>query len=575
MIPSFLDIKNFLRNNRYLLAIGAAALFAELAYAVLNLSVLPMYVKYVLHQEEKLGLILSTFLLTEAVSRPAFGALGDKIGRKPLMLAGPAITAVTAYLTIYLHGPFAVLGVVGLRAIDGFGSGALWPSAFAAIGDLVPEKNRSAAMSMLNVTYMSGLALGFLMGGAVNDIFHTYYASFYLVSILLIMAVVVIALFLPKRIQNSGIEPLHGEPLEVRTLEEPVEFKLGNILRSFKSVPDMIMLACVIFLGMGMLYPIVKLYAVEHLGMSETQFGVVVAPIAAIMGISAVPLGSLGDKYGKCVAVCWGLFASAIAMWVLALFRSIVLALMSGAVLALGFTVAFPAWMALVSSATSGSRRGEVLGAVGLAQGLAAIAGTALGGYIYSSDIFSLPRLGVVNYNLPFWLSAILLSIGAVMSFTWVCKRESGVEGICIVRPWQRRFVVVSAIVGAVSLIIWIGYRYTQPVAPDRVAWLWIQQLVRDKPEAAMEYVVLEHAGWDGEQVTLQSAETFSTWKREHQARYTVFFPDRRSAERARVPVKFTFPGNRSRFVYVTLCRTESGEWSVCGLSPRRPTPPV
>ena len=316
----------------------------------------------------------------------------------------------------------------------------MWPTAFATIGDIVPEENRSAAMSMLNVTYMSGLALGFLMGGVANEHFSNkwvlgvyirpYTASFYLVSILLALSVAVMLVFLPRKIgvghpRGPGG---HAQHMELTTHDEPTAFKLSTLSRSFKEVPDMLVLACVTFLGMGLLMPILKLYAVEHLGMSETQFGGAVAPIAAAMGIFAVPLGRLGDRFGKCSALSWGLLGSAAAMWMLALVRSQLVAALAGIIIGLGFTVAFPAWMALVASATDSTRRGEVLGAVGMAQGLAAIVGTILGAFIYHSDSLSFPRLGVEYYNVPFWFSAILLSAGTVIAFTWVTNTHAHKE---------------------------------------------------------------------------------------------------------------------------------------------------
>lgn len=566
MVPGISVIKQFIHNNRSLLSLGVAALLAELAYAILNLSALPMYVTFSLKQGHTLGLIISTFLLTEAVSRPAFGALGDRIGRKPLMIAGPVVTAITSILTIKLQGPYVIIGLVILRAIDGLGSGALWPTAFATIGDIVEEKNRSVAMSMLNVTYMSGLALGFLMGGAVNEYFHTYAASFYLVSLLLILSAIVMLVLLPKRMGKHHSVPEHV-PIELPGYEEPNEFKLSKILRSFKEVPDMLILACVIFLGIGALMPIIKLYAVEHLGLTEIQFGLAVAPIAAAMGIFAVPLGRLGDKYGRCVAVCWGLFGCALAMWVLALFRSIILAATAGIVIGFGFTIAFPAWMALVSSATSPNRRGEVLGSVGMAQGLAAIIGTSFGGYIYSSDLLSFPRLGVVNYNVPFWFSAILLSIGTVMSFTWVASRHCQKDVGGGIKDWQRKFVVVMSLIGLASLLIWIGYRYTRPVAPDRVAWSWVQQLVRGRPDKAQKFTMDHYdKGWDGELASKKASDRFHSWKEKRDARYTVLFPTTVTNNYAHVPVKFTFPGNKVKIEYVWLCKMPSGEWKVCGL---------
>lgn len=568
---TFSLLKKFFRNYRPLLGLGTAALLAELAYAILNLSALPMYMKFVVHAEQYWGMVFSTFLLTEAVSRPGLGALGDRIGRKPLMVAGPAVTAVTSYLTIVLHGPFMIPGLILLRAVDGLGSGALWMNAFAAIGDLSKEDNRSTGMSLLNVTYMGGMALGFLLGGMVNEHFHSYLASFYLVSALLGLSVVVMLFSIPARLGGRGVELIHGEPLEL-PIETPATFKLSNLVRSFRELPDMVVMASVTFLGMGMLTPIVKLYAVEHLGLTETEFGKLVAPIAAAMGIFAVPMGRVGDRYGKCFAVCWGLLASAAAMWALALFRSTTIAGIAGIVIGIGFITAFPAWNALVVSLTSAERRGEVLGSVGLAQGMAAIVGASLGSLIYASDVLSFPRLGVVNYNVPFWFSAILLSAGVVMSFTWMrsrhCSREPG--GVSAA---QARGVVVLAAVGLAALAVWIGYRYTQPVPPDRVAWAWVQQLFRGKPEKALKFVApRDDAKWDGGRATRRYAGIYHRWKKTLEARYTVGFARTSGRGLAEVPVRFVLKGGIVRTERIRLRKMEDGEWKVCGVLSGAPT---
>lgn len=578
MFPSITRIRESLHEYRSLLVLGCAALLAELAYAILNLSAMPMYVDKGLHQFSHYGLIFGTFLATEALSRPALGALGDRIGRKPLMVAAPAITAVTSYVTILVGGPMVVPILIGLRALDGLGSSALWMNAFASIGDIVGEKHRSTAMSVLNVTYMGGMALGFLLGGAANDYFHTLHASFYLASILFALAFLVMLIFFPKG-------KVHHADIHIGDLSHPIELVkeaeskavqrlrafwkwLLSILSSFKEVPDMVVMAIVTFLGMGMLTPIVKVYGIDHLHLTETQFGVAVAPIAAAMGIAAVPLGHLGDRYGKTTAVCWGLFASSIAMWMLALSRNLYVAGCAGVLIGLGFTIAFPAWNALVISITDPKRRGEVLGAVGFAQGMAAMCGTLVGPLIYKSDALSLPKLGVVNYNVPFWISAILISAGTVICFTWVLnKRAVGVPGEHITIR-QRRMVVGGAIFGLLALCAWIGWRYTMPVAPDRVAWSWVQQLGRSKPEKAMKYSLAESPGWDGRATAYAKARQYHRWIHHDKWTYDVGHPDYDGDDRASVAVSF-LRGKKTREQIVTLCKTKPrGEWKVCGVRP-------
>lgn len=558
MIPIASDITGFIHKYKFVIALGFAALFAELAYAILNLSAMPMYVTYTLKKGDYLGAIISTFLLTEAVSRPWFGALGDKIGRKPLMIAGPAITAVTAYLTIRFQNPFILLG---LRALDGFGSGALWPSAFAAIGDIVEEENRSTAMSVLNVTYMGGIAMGFYLGGKVNEIFQTYAASFYLVSVLLVASVLVFLFFFPAKAGK-----MHHAHIDLPGHELPSGFKLSNFLRSFREVPDMLVLACVTFLGTGILMPVVKLYAIQHLDLTEVQFGLAVAPVAAAMGIFAVPLGRLADMWGKTVAICWGIFACAVALWVLALSRSLILAGSAGVVIGLGFTIAFPAWMALVSSSTAPNRRGEVLGAVGMAQGLAAIVGTVAGSFIYNSDIFSFPHLGIVNYNAPFWFAAILVSIASVIAFTWVCKRHADKDR-GYVKPWQKKLVLAMAVLGLLSLVSWITYRYSQPMQPETVAWQWVHELVKNKPQKAARFTVDNFGStWNGKDASKKAAKLFVHWEKKESASYRIMAPEKAAGGRIDVPVKFVFPGNIIKMQHVLVCRTKPTEWKVCGL---------
>jgi len=563
--------REFLREYRALLVLGGAALLAELAYAVLNLSAMPMYVNG-LGQFSHYGLIFGTFLAVEALSRPALGALGDRIGRKPLMLAGPLLTAVTAYLTIVYRGPFIVPYLIGLRAIDGLGSSAMWMNAFAAVGDVVGEKHRSAAMSVLNVTYMGGMALGFLLGGAVNDYFHTLNASFYLSSALFVMAFLIMLFFFPKL----------GKPhhVEIPGHESHVDLHLSGLRRmfhSFAEVPDMVVMAVVTFLGMGLLTPIVKVYGVEHLHMSETGFGLWVAPIAAAMGIFAVPLGHLGDRFGKTTAVCWGLLASSLAMWILALFKSLLLIGVAGIVIGLGFTVAFPAWNALVISSTDARRRGEVLGAVGLAQGLAAMAGTLVAPHIYESDSLSFPNLGIVNYNVPFWISAILISAGTVICFTWVCRKRVVPGSGDRIGARQRVLVVALAIFGLVWLGSWIGWRYAMPVVPDRVAWSWVQRIAQNKPHKSEKYALARARGWDAVEVARAKAGEYNEWIYKQHGSYHVDPPRYISDNTARVEVIFRIPEKengkisvRFRTETVVLCKTNPrGEWKVCGVEPR------
>ena len=143
---------------------------AELGISILNNSALPIYFTQGLKiPTGTYGLLMIPFFISEVLFKSPLGVLADRFGRKPLMLGGALVTVFTPLIFITTHyDPLAVTAVITLlvfgflRALDGLGQAALWPSLYAYVGDVVAEKKRGAAMGVLNVVYMVGLALSFL-----------------------------------------------------------------------------------------------------------------------------------------------------------------------------------------------------------------------------------------------------------------------------------------------------------------------------------------------------------------------------------------------------------------------------
>src|SRR4051812_41281893 len=81
------------------------ALLAEIGYAVLNISTMPVYLRATPTPswisngrgfgESVIGLVLVAFLLSEAIFKSPMGHLADRIGPKKLMFIGPGISVVT------------------------------------------------------------------------------------------------------------------------------------------------------------------------------------------------------------------------------------------------------------------------------------------------------------------------------------------------------------------------------------------------------------------------------------------------------------------------------------------------
>ncbi|MCH7944417.1 MAG: MFS transporter [Armatimonadetes bacterium] len=381
-------------RQRKVVSLLAIALLAELAYGVLNISAMPVYLKYDRgFPEGTIGLIIVAFLLSEAVFKTPMGALADRFGRKRLIVIGPIITIFTALATLAVPHDIGDLEPViffGLRALDGIAVAMLWPAAFALVGETVRDDQKQEAMSMLNMCYLVGLALALPIGGLVNDLIGPSLADFtgrrspslYLAALICLGVSIAAYAILP-----SGREIRQKVQRAKRDRSSPsAEFR--KVLATARSIPGYMFVGGLTFMGIGFPLAIVKIFAEDQFKMSETQFGMLVFPAVIAMALLAVPMGRFGERIGRHKAVHVGLAMCGAGMAFISIgaiapaMRTWYVFAIGGVPIGIGFLLTIPAWYASVSE-LSEERRASNIGAVMTAQGLGAIVGTFLGSQAY------------------------------------------------------------------------------------------------------------------------------------------------------------------------------------------------
>lgn len=353
------------------------ALFAEIGYAMLNLSTMPIYLKEDRgFGESVIGLVMVTFLFFEAVFKSITGHIADRFGTRKLMIAGPLISVGTSLISIFLphlHGaPVETLAFIVLRAFDGIAVAMLWPTAFAQMNDVVEDNERQHAMSYLNACYMIGIALAYPLGGFVNDLSGKRYAAIILSAVLFAGAA-----FASQRVAHStpAVKDEHSSGFQ-------------DFIDSLKQIPEYLILAVVTFMGIGFPLAIFKLFPVEQFNMSESAIGVLILPCALAMAFLSGTMAKIGERLGKIRAVHIGLTLCAAGVSIIALgaflpfMRSVWFLGIGGLPVGIGFLLTIPAWMASVSDINP-EKRATNIGAVMTAQGVGAMIGAPIGAAMY------------------------------------------------------------------------------------------------------------------------------------------------------------------------------------------------
>jgi len=124
-----------------------------------------------------LGLVVSLFTLSAAVSRPFSGKLTDKWGRIPVMFIGASISGLAALIYPLTS---TVFGFLSIRLLHGFSAGFKPTGTSAYVADIIPAKRRGEALGILSMFGTIGMASAPILGSwifLVYDINTLFYCS--------------------------------------------------------------------------------------------------------------------------------------------------------------------------------------------------------------------------------------------------------------------------------------------------------------------------------------------------------------------------------------------------------------
>jgi EmrB/QacA subfamily drug resistance transporter len=123
-----------------------------------------------------------------------WGVIGDRIGRKRVLLIGLSIFAVSSVLASFSGSP---IELIGWRAVMGIGGAAVQPTTLAVITNVFPPQERGRAIGVWAGTAGIAVAGGPLAGGLVLQ--HFWWGSVFLIGVpVAVLGLVAVLAFVPE-----------------------------------------------------------------------------------------------------------------------------------------------------------------------------------------------------------------------------------------------------------------------------------------------------------------------------------------------------------------------------------------
>jgi MFS family permease len=344
------------------------------------LPVLPVYAKGPLGSGSiGVGLAVGAASPTALLFQPLAGRLGDRRGRRILVISGPLVMAasVAAYT---LTDDLSTL--VLLRLVSGVGEALVFVGAATVINDLAPEARRGEAVSLYSLGVWGGLALGPLLGEAVLG--DDRYDAVWLTAATCALLAAVAGFTLPETRPAAA-----GEARSSARLLHPAA--VG---------PGLVLVASVF--GFAGFNAFVALYARE-LGLDGA--GTVFFLYSALVITIRVLGRRLPDQLGAKRASAMALALLAAGLLTIGLWNEPTGLYVGTAVFAMGTALVFPSLMTLAVSGTAEAERSSVVGTftacadVGFALGALSLGGVA----------------SFAGYNGVFIVSAFSSVLGALL----------------------------------------------------------------------------------------------------------------------------------------------------------------
>ncbi len=348
-----------------LAGLAGAAFVAQLGVTGLNVA-LPSLARAFGAPPGQVGAVVVAYLVTTTAGLLIVGPLGDRVGRRRVLLAGIAIfVAAAAWGAAAPNLP----ALVAARALQGFGGAAMAAMSIALVIDAFPPERTGATLGALGTTSALATMLGPSLGGVIVATLGWRW---------------LLGVNIPLGIAAASL--VACTLADTRTTARSAALVDGALLRNPRLLAGLA--TSVLVSGVMITTLIVGPFVLSGMGLKAAAIGLVMAAGPLVSVILAVPAGRLADRIGARTTTVWALGCFTVGSALIAAVvdrHSVVAYTFAIVVLSVGYAMFQTPNSAAVMAEAPPDRRATVSGLLSLARNVGFIGGAAALGAVFTA----------------------------------------------------------------------------------------------------------------------------------------------------------------------------------------------
>ena len=272
-------------------------LLSMLSMSLLS-TVIPLFARELGASGVVIGFTVAGYWVSRILLEIPSGLISQRFGYFRSMVAGLGLNVAGALLSALARDPFQV---VLARALMGIGAPLFFAVATTFVLNLFDAERRGSAMGIFQGIEFGGTILGSAFSGYLAAMFD--FRTSFLVSAGLILLSMVPLVLLPHIREESG-RMVAGSSLSFSDIRTVIRNR-NLLIVSSATFAEFVM-------SVGILMTIFPLFAVESLGISLTDVGLLMGSRSVGFVLAMFTMGTISDRVGRKPVMLFGLGATAV-----------------------------------------------------------------------------------------------------------------------------------------------------------------------------------------------------------------------------------------------------------------------